>query len=88
MPAMDAVLTTTPRWPSSSGSFSPMAAAARRVTLKVPYTFISMVWVNGSMGCGTPPRATVAAPTTAVTVDAPSVTTDGHVDGGADGGAS
>ena len=64
MPAIEAVLTTTPRWPSGSGSFSPMAAATRRVALNVPTAFISMVLTKDSLSWGTPPRPTVRPPPT------------------------
>src|ERR1039458_2414676 len=64
MPAIEAVLTTTPRWPSASGSLSPMAAATSRVVLKVPSAFISIVWTKESLSWGTPPRPTVRPPPT------------------------
>src|ERR1017187_4096149 len=64
MPAIEAVLTTTPRWPSASGSLSPMAAATSRVVLKVPSAFISIVWMKESLSWGTPPRPTVRPPPT------------------------
>ena len=63
-PAIEAVFTTTPRSPLSSGSLAPIAAAARRVTLKVPNTFIAIVWTNASLGWGVPSRATVRPPPT------------------------
>ena len=71
MPAIDAVLTTTPRWPCSSGSLAAMAAAARRVTLKVPNAFISMVPTNAALSWGVPsrPDGTAAADAAAGHVD-------------------
>ena len=43
MAAMEAVLMITPRSPSSPGAFFAMAAAARRITLKVPTRLMLMV---------------------------------------------
>src|SRR3984957_11102304 len=46
MPAMDAVMTTAPRWPSLSGSCCAIAAAANRSTLYVPTRNRSIVLVK------------------------------------------
>ncbi len=64
MPAIEPVLTTTPRWPDSSGSSPAMAAAASRVALKVPNAFISMVVTNAPMSWSLAPRPTVRPPPT------------------------
>jgi hypothetical protein len=52
MPAMDAVITTAPRWPSASGSFFAIAAAASRSTLYVPTRYRSIVLVKPSSVAG------------------------------------
>src|SRR5579875_429495 len=54
MPAMDAVITTAPRWPSPSGSFLAIAAAASRSTLYVPTRYRSIVLVNPPSVAGEP----------------------------------
>ena len=41
-----------------------MAAAARRLTLKVPMAFISIVPTKASLSCGVPSRPTVRPPPT------------------------
>ena len=69
MPAIDAVLTTTPRWPSSSGSLADIAAAASRVTLNVPKAFISIVAEKASLWWGVPSRPTVRPAADAATGD-------------------
>ena len=55
--ATEAVLTITPR-PPSTGSVAAIAAAARRITLKVPIRLISITLVNCSSGIGCPLRTT------------------------------
>ncbi len=49
---IEAVLTHTPRSPSSPGSVPIIAAAAKRSTLKVPIRLIWMIVSNGISGCG------------------------------------
>src|SRR4051794_32925819 len=56
---MDAVLTMTPRSPSSPGSVRAIAAAASRSTLNVPTRLTMTVRVNGASPCGDPSRFTV-----------------------------
>src|ERR1017187_3710001 len=68
MPAMDAVLMTTPRRPSAStGSVRAMAAAPIRIRLNVPIRLTSMTLRNDARSCGDPSRPTVrdAQPTPA-----------------------
>src|ERR1700722_17168016 len=54
MPAMDAVITTAPRWPSPSGSCFAIAADASRSTLYVPTRYRSIVLLNPSSVAGLP----------------------------------
>ena len=49
---MEAVLTHTPRSPSSSGSLASMALAAKRRTLKVPIRLMAMTTAKGSSAWG------------------------------------
>src|ERR1700742_2312167 len=58
MPAMDAVMTTAPRWPSLSGSCCATAAAASRSTLYVPTRYRSIVLVKPPSVAGDPSRWT------------------------------
>ncbi len=54
---MEAVLTMTPRSPSSPGASFAMAAAARRIMLKVPTRLMLMALAKVSRRCG-PSRPT------------------------------
>ena len=60
--AIDAVMITTPRSLSSSGSSFDICAAARRITLNVPTRNDSTVIENPSCDAGVPSRPTIRPP--------------------------
>ena len=60
MPAIDAVLMTTPRAPSASaGPVLATAAAPMLMRLKVPIRLTSMTLPKAALSCGAPSRPTV-----------------------------